>query len=47
MSDADLAQVVRKLAGTLVEFPVAQTRADAENGRRVGTAVRLYLEKAR
>ncbi|KFB67387.1 MAG: hypothetical protein CAPSK01_003145 [Candidatus Accumulibacter vicinus] len=47
MSDANLAQVVRKLAGTLVEFPVAQARVGAENGRRVGTAVRLYLEKAR
>lgn len=28
MSDADLAQVVRKLAGTLVEFPVAQAHAE-------------------
>jgi hypothetical protein len=47
MSDADLAQVVRELAGTLVEFSVAQARADAENGRRVRTAIRLGLEKAR
>ena len=47
MSDADLTQEVRKLAGTLVEFPVAQARVDAENGRRVRTAICLYLEKAR